>query len=285
MPATFITFFRMLGSGALFLIVLLIRKRPLLVSMLKDRETVIQLIVFAICGLLANQTTYTLTIGYTNAGTATVFQCLGIAFVMLFACVTTKRLPRLREVVGIVLATSSTFILATHGDPTNLVLPLPGILWGLASGLAAAIYIIYPRRLLRKWGSFAVTGLGMVVGSFAAFFIAQPWSLSLTLDGGSFAGMAGIVLLGTFGAYYLFLQGVADIGPVRASMLSAFEPVSATFFSWIWLGTQFPVIDYVGFAMMIVMVLVITGERSSVKEPEQAEPEHESETGVAERRT
>ncbi len=57
------------------------------------------------------------------------------------------------------------------------------------------------------------------------------------------------------------MQGIADIGPVRTVLLGAIEPASATFFSWIWLGTQFTLFDCLGFVLMIAMVLLVTSEK------------------------
>lgn len=68
-----------------------------------------QLILFTIFGLLFNQLCYLSAVRLTNAGTATVFQCLQLVVVMGYACVTAHRLPRTREALGILLALGGTF--------------------------------------------------------------------------------------------------------------------------------------------------------------------------------
>ena len=83
----FVTAVRMLGAGLLFLVVLAVRQRERLTAMLADRRTLGRLAVFGAVGLYLCQITYAIVIDYTNAGTATVLQCSGIAFVMLFTCV------------------------------------------------------------------------------------------------------------------------------------------------------------------------------------------------------
>lgn len=257
-----ITSVRMLGAGLLFLVVTLALNRRVLVRIAADRRALLGIAVFGAVGLFLSQITYTIVIGYTNAGTATVLQCTGIVFVMLFTCLAVRRLPRAREIAGLALAIGATFLIATHGDPSSLAVPLPGLIWGIANGLACAFYIIYPKRLLAQWGAFAVTGLGMLVGGALATVLARPWTLALTLDPFGVAALAAIAVLGTFAAFTLYVQGVADIGPVKASLLGAIEPVSATVFSWAWLGTSFPLVDCVGFAMMIAMVFLVTSTRA-----------------------
>ena len=168
---SFITAVRMLGAGAVFLLVLLVRNRAQLAAMLGDRRTLGQLAVFGGVGLFLCQITYTIVIGYTNAGTATVLQTTGIAFVMLFTCVLTRRMPRGREVTGLAAAVIATWLIATQGDPSALYLPLMGLAWGIANGLSVAFYIMYPKKLFAEWGSFAVTGIGMLVGGVAAALV------------------------------------------------------------------------------------------------------------------
>ncbi len=116
----------MLGAGVLFLLVLAVRSRPQLAAMLRDHGTVARLAVFGGWGCSCARSRTPCVIGYTNAGTATVLQSTGIAFVMLFSCVFARRLPRGREFVGLVAAMAATWLIATQGDPGVLSCRLPG---------------------------------------------------------------------------------------------------------------------------------------------------------------
>ena len=66
-----------------------------------------------------------------------------------------------------------------------------------------------------------------------------------------------IILVGTVMALTLFMQGIADVGPVKASMLAATEPLSATVFSALWLGTAFSWTDLIGFACIISTIFLL----------------------------
>ena len=79
----FITFMRAAGAGALFLVVIAVRHRDAVREILSDAHAVRRLIVFGVLGLFGSQITYVMTIGYTNAGTATVLQSTNIVMVML----------------------------------------------------------------------------------------------------------------------------------------------------------------------------------------------------------
>ena len=65
------------------------------------------------------------------------------------------------------------------------------------------------------------------------------------------------VLVGTFGAYGLFLHGISIVGPVAGNMLGAAEPVSATAISALWLGTAFSWADWAGLVLMVATIFLI----------------------------
>ena len=268
----FVTAVRMLGAGILFLVVLAARQRERLAAMLRDRRTLGRLAVFGAGGLYLCQITYAIVIDYTNAGTATVLQCTGIAFVMLFTCIVGRALPRAKELVGLGAALFATWLIATQGDPSALSLPLPGLVWGIANGLSVAFYIMYPKKLFARWGSFAVTGIGMFIGGivaaavyFGGVALGEPLALP-ALDAAGAAVFAAFVLVGTFAAFALYLHGVSVVGSVQGSLLGAVEPVSATLFATLWLGTAFTGADLAGCALMIAMIFLVTGEKPNVRQ-------------------
>ena len=211
------------------------------------------LVLTALCMML-NSTSYVVTIDLTNSATATVLQTLGIAVLMVFACVGARRLPRRREAVGLALALAGTFMLATGGDPTRLSMPPAGLAWGIVCGISYALYTAVPHESLRLWGSPVVNGVAMLVSGVILAVAIRPWEHVPSFDAVGLAWLAIIVFVGTFLAFALYLQGVKDLGPLRASMLGTSEPIAATVFSVLWLGTMFTGADLAGFAMIIATV-------------------------------
>lgn len=277
----FITMVRMGVSAALLLVVILVRNRGVIKDVLADAQSVRRLISFGVIGLFASQITYLVAVGYTNGGTATVLQSTSIVMIMAVTCVMARRLPRPLELAGVVLAFTGTLLIATQGDFGNLHLPAAGLAWGFASAIGAMCYAMLPRPLYPKWGSIVVVGLGMMVGTAAsalvwgaAFFVpsidaavnggnALGSALLPTLDGPGIAALLAVAVVGTFGAYFLFLNGIAMVGAVRGSQLGAIEPVSATVCSALFLGTTFSVFDWAGLVLMVAtIVIVAAGSRT-----------------------
>lgn len=252
-----LTAVRMICAGVLLAVYGMIKSRETMIAIWKNRKDIFILILFAVCGLMFCQYAYLAAISYSNAGTATVLQYLSPLFIMIYICVSSRRLPKKIEVISILLALSGTFILATHGNLQEMVLTRRGLIWGILSGIAAALYSLIPREIMRKYGSVAVTGYGMLIGGCILCLARRVWLIPVQLDYVGIVAICAIVLIGTVIAFTLYLQGINDIGAVKASMLASVEPLSAALFAIVWLGTDIMLIDAAGFACILLTVFLL----------------------------
>lgn len=247
---------RQVLAGMLFMVLVLATDRARLIKLWttpKDRR---QLLLFAAFGMLFNQFCYLTAVKLTNAGTATVFQCLQLVIIMSYTCITSRRVPRPREIAGIVLALAGTFLIATGGDPTTLKISVEGLVAGLVCAVSAACLAVLPAKILPTYGSSIVTGSAMLTAGIASSIFVRPWSNVPALDASGLEALAVFIVVGSFLAYLLYMQGVKDIGSMRASLIGTVEPVSATVTSAVMLGTVFLPTDIIGFAMIIVMMFL-----------------------------
>lgn len=260
----FITWVRMLGSGILFLILLAFTQRGKLRSIAGDRWELGRLALFGIAGLFLCQFTYTTSVNATNAGTATVLQSLNTVFILAATCLMMRRAPRAMELGGLALALVATWLIATKGNLTALMIPPAGLAWGLINAASCTFYIMYPKHLFARWGSLPVTGIGMLIGGIAAVAIwglgglwgAAPVVPELGLDG--VLVLAAIVVVGTLAAFGLYLHGVSIVGSVKGGLLGTTEPASAMVFAALWLGTMFTWADWIGLVLMVAMIFLVT---------------------------
>ncbi|MEG0376382.1 MAG: GNAT family N-acetyltransferase, partial [Raoultibacter sp.] len=257
-PALWITCVRMLVAGVFFLLVTVAKDWHNLVAVFRDWRSLVAIATFSIFGVLLTQVSYLFTIGYTDASTGTMLEQIGLVFIMLFVCIRNARLPKPREAAGLVLALIGMLAIATQGNLGSLAIPIEGLAWGLVAAVALAFYTLMPGRVLKKWGSMVVTGLAMMFGGTTATIFVQPWTIAVTVSPGMITAMAAIIVVGTLGAYMLFLQGIADAGPVKASLLCCVEPVSAMVLSVVWLHTSVSVYDVAGCVLILVMVFLVT---------------------------
>ena len=282
-PVLFVSAWRMFVAGVVFVAALLVVQRENLLAMLRDAQSVKRLLLFGLVGLYFCQTTYMLAIDLTNAGTGTVLQAFNVVVVLAYTCWTARRRPRPLECGAVVLALAATVLIATKGDLTSLHIPALGLFWGLASAVAVAFYVCYPRPLLKRWGAPPVVAVGMLVGGVVAIFVYAvnvAFGLSDAADCSWMAGMDArgvvflfvIALVGTLAAFTLYLYGVSVVGSVKGSLLGTFEPAAATVISAVWLGTQFTWADWAGLVMMIATVFIVALAPAPAEPAEPAEP-------------
>lgn len=230
------------------------RGREQLSGVWRSPRDLVGILGVSLGAILFSQVAYLEAIDWTNSATATIMQSLGMVLVLGYVCVKMRRRPRRREALGVALALLGTYLVATGGNPAQLSLPVEGLLWGLACAAAAACLSILPAGPMARWGNFTVNGLAFLFSGVILSVFYRPWEHMPQLDGLAIAVIAACVVVGTFGAYALYLQGVKDAGSMRASLLGTIEPVTATLATVLWLGTSFSGAELVGFGLVIAMV-------------------------------
>lgn len=258
MSVEMITSLRLLISGIVLLVIAKWRIPKDFARMINDKKSLAGIIVFGLLGLVLNQLAYLKAVGYTNAGTATVLQYLCPVLVLAYTCLRARQRPTLVEVFSILLAIGGTFLIATHGQLSDLAVTPVGLFWGIFSAFTYAIYIILPVNLIREYGSLLVMGFGMLAGGILLSLRFQIWKESLVLDGGNLLGLFGIVSVGTIFAYTVFLEGVSLVGSVKGSLLATIEPIASVLFSVLLVHEIFYPIDMLGMAMILGAVLLIS---------------------------
>lgn len=252
-----LTSVRMLSAGIILTCFCLIKKRTVLSGILHDTSSMVRLCLFAIAGLTVCQFTYLTAIKYTNAGTATVLQYIGPVFILIYACISQLRFPKIHETISIFLALAGTFFIATEGNLHTMVITKEGLFWGIMSAVGVFLYSTLPKKIIEKWGSTVVTGLGMLIGGVVLFIGVRAWSIPVDISYKMLFATGAIVIIGTVVAFTLYLYGVSELGAVKASMIASVEPVAATCFSACMLGTRFHIVELLGFVCIMTTVFLL----------------------------
>lgn len=256
--ALVLTNIRLIIAGLLLVLLSYIKSKGQFLAFLKDKSSLFSLLLFSLFGLFLNQLAYLSAIQETNAGTATVLQYVCPVGILTYTCIKDKVAPTLAEIISMILAIGGTFLIATHGQLDQLSMTPAGLFWGLFSALTYALYIILPIKLIQKWGSILVIGVGMTISGFVAVPFTGIISASLPMSFDIFLAFAGIILIGTVFAYTAFLKGASMVGPVKSSLLASIEPISAVFFAFMIMGDIFYPIDFLGMAMILLAVTIIS---------------------------
>ncbi|MBR3258130.1 MAG: EamA family transporter [Eggerthellaceae bacterium] len=269
-PVEWVTFQRLFWSALFFLVVGLLFDRKNIFALLSNRKDVVHLVIYAVFGMIGCMWFYLEVIAWTNAGTGTLMEQLGLILVLACTCLMEHRGPKALEVLGLIMAFVGIFLVCTHGDPHTLVFAPQGLLWGIAACFGVAFYIMLPVPLLKNHGSLTVTAPAFVIAAAAGALIFHPWTYHVEVTGMVAFGTAGMVICGTILAYLLFMQGEKDAGPMLAGLLNTIELVAAFVISHFWLGTEISIWDIAGAACIISMMIMIT-----LKDPAAvAKPKH-----------
>ena len=257
---------RMLIAGTLILCVSALQGRSVqkVFEPWKKPKSAVHLLAFGVLGMAMCQLTYFVTIGLSNAGTATVLEYLSPVLIMLWVSVSTRTKPGLRKLIVLALAVGGTVILATHGNLGTLAISMEALIWGLASAVTFALNSLLPGKLMDEYGTLPIVGWGMVIGGVTLSVPYRVWEPAGMFDIGALLAMAGIILIGTVFSYTGYMEGVRRIGPEKANLYACVEPLCATLFAVMWLGSEILPIDLAGFACILTAVTLL-----SVREKEK----------------
>ena len=104
----------------------------------------------------------------------------------------------------------------------------------------------------------------MIIGGVVLGIIGRVWNISASLDIYGYLAMAGIIIIiGTVLAFSMYLIGVNLIGPMRASLIAAVEPLSATICMCLWLHSPFTLMDVLGFIMVMSTIFILSYKKKA----------------------
>lgn len=259
----YLTAARLLISGTILILTGFISGKKEMKTILMNKSDRLQLLAFAVFGLMFNQFTYMKAIYYTNSGTATVLQYIGPVFVMIVSCFLKKKLPQKKEVLAILMVIAGTFIIATHGNIHSMVINPTGLFWGIVAAVALMLYTMIPESITVKYGAIPVTGYGMFAGGVVLSLLSGLWNAPIIHDTGCLYAFLVIIIFGTIIPFTMYIKGIGLCGPVKASLVSSIEPVSATVFMVIWLKESFAFMDFTGFACIMTTVFLLVNKEKS----------------------
>ena len=218
----------------------------------------VRVLLMCVMAYLVLNASYFANVAVTNAATATVMQSLGAPMTLGVICVRERRLPFASEALCFVLAVAGTYLMATGGNPTTLVMPAAGLALGLLTAMGQASESLLTEGYVRRWGSLVVNAVGFLVAGVLLLPVARPWVPGPTLayQPLDWALLAVSVLGGTFGASALFMAGLHRVGPVRTTLLSTSEQLTSAVSSVVLTSTTFSSAELLGFVLITVMVVI-----------------------------
>ncbi len=249
--------YRLLASGILILIGLFVKRGPVIFDVWRCKRDAVQMLVYSVAGMMTVQYVFFVAVEASNGGTATVLQYTNPVMIILYMVVFKKVRPTKKEAAAVMLALIGIFLLSTNGNLHSLVITPRGLFLGLLCAFFTCLYSILPQKLLEKYDAVSVCGWSMLVGGIVLSLWKRPWTI-----GGGDVKVLGLflvlVFLGTILPFVLSLLSIPIIGPMYANVLASIEPVVASLLTFFFLGTTFGGFELLGFALIIVMILILS---------------------------
>lgn len=234
-----------------------------------NKHTILMFSIYSIFGMTMVQYTFMAAIGYGNAAIATVLQCTGPIYIILYAVMKKYRPWTKVEAFIILSMIIGVVLIATNGNLTNLSVSPVALAFGLASGVALAYYTLHAPVLLQTIHPLQLVGGSMLVGGIIMNFIHPIWVFDFEFDWSAMQIVILLlsILLGTTLAFYLYITSMKYISSTEAGILGLLEPVSAVLTSVILLNLGLGLYQVAGIILILgVGVFISTRKKESATE-------------------
>lgn len=248
--------YRLLSAGILLLAYAKLKGHDV-TGVWKEKKDGVRLVLFGILGMMGMQYTFFSAVQEMNAGTATIFQYLNPAILILFFAVVHKIIPGKKEILAVCAAAAGIAVVATHGDFSTLTISAKGFFLGMLVAVTTCFYGVLPAPLLKRYSAEAVSAWGMIIGGFVLMAATRPWEIQAVVDIQVIAAFLMIITVGTILPFCFYLTSVKYTGSVYAGLFSSVEPVAATAVAAVALGTSFMKMDILGFALVLSTLFIL----------------------------
>ncbi len=213
---------------------------------------------FSFIGILGAQLGFYYTIALCNAATATVLQYTAPIYIMLWMAWRKKKMPELREIIGICGAMTGVFLISTHGRIDSLAISPAALVVGIISALTYAYYTVMPVEMLQRFSTTTVIGWGQLLSGVFLILWRNPFTIYGTWDIYAAAALTYLLFGATILSYAMYLSGLQIIGPTKASLISCAEPLASIIFMVLLLGTELTWPDLFGMGAIILTVALLS---------------------------
>jgi drug/metabolite transporter, DME family len=258
------------GLGGLVLLAgLALFRRPWLRL---DRGALALTLAYGVLGIAVFYATYVYAVVTAGVAVASVLLYTAPAWVALVAWRFLGEKPGRVHILALACTLAGAALVAGLGSRAGSAarLSLPGILWGLASGLTYAVWSVFNSVGVRRVSPWTFQCYGMLVGGavLLAVLLAMqppaPLAAAATASSGSPAALGWLVLLAagpTVGASIAYSSGVRRVPVSIASVVATLEPVLAAVLAAVVLGERLSPLQVAGGGLILLAVWLLRPRR------------------------
>lgn len=218
------------------------------------------LALYGAISIAAFYVVYAQAIALTSVATAVVLLYTAPAWVALLAWRVHGEALGRRTLLALGVTFAGTALVAGVADPGALVANGPGVLAGLGSGLTYALYSIFGKWAVGRYGPWTILAYVLGFGALclaAAQAVVSGELLPPGISPGGWLGMAYVALGPTLGALAAYTEGLRHLPASVASILSTWEPAVGALLGYLVLGEALAPAQLSGAALILAGVLLL----------------------------
>lgn len=214
--------------------------------------------VFGLVGISMFFAVFQMSVKEAGAALAVVLMYTAPAWVALFSRMFFHERLSARKMTALGVAMCGTLLVCLSGGSLAEGNSFLGIVCGLAAGFFYATHYPFYAWWQKKYSTATLYAYMLFAGAIGLFpFVTFAPVRSPAVWG----ALLSLGLVSTYGAYLCYGQGLRRISPVRAAVVSNFEPVLGTFLAWLFWGEMFSALGWVGSALVLAAVFLLTTDR------------------------
>lgn len=195
-----------------------------------------------------------------SVSTGVILMYTAPVYVMVFSVAFLGEKFSLPKIVSVLLMIVGCALVS--GIVGGMVLSVPGILFGVASGISYAAYSIFTKiEMMHKSNSVTATLYSFSVMAMIGFIVSEPVSIVRITGQQPLVIVPLLVAIGIFTCvlpYFLYTLSLRDIPAGTASALGILEPMAATVFSVVFLHELLSVYSLAGIALILIAVFLLS---------------------------
>jgi drug/metabolite transporter (DMT)-like permease len=193
------------------------------------------LFFLALVGTFLNRVCWSVGLNLTTASNSGLLSATSPIFVLLFSSLLLRNEVTRRAAFGIAVAFLGVF-LVIRGDwkgweikaenfQGDLIIVLGAVLW--------ALFTVLAKKLLKIYSTLKMTAYVMVIGTilFLPFLPNHKSGGWMEISGLAWLGVLYVAIMGNGLAYFLWIRGIQNIGPMRTILYQYLMPITVILFS------------------------------------------------------
>lgn len=254
---------RVITAGLILLIYMAFKERKLLRIRFADMY---YFVGTGICSIVFFNWCYFTAMKETSLSIAVVLLYTAPAFVMLISCVLLIERLTVQKMLSLILALLGCTLVAGYLPGVQGVISFTGFIAGIGSGFGYALYSIFSKSALNKYHPLTVITYTFIFASLVMIPVILFGETKFMIwNGSTFMTIAGLGLIPTVLAYFLYTKGLTYIESSKASIIATFELLVATTIGVFLFNDVLTYWQLIGIVFIFISVIIIQSQKNIQK--------------------